>query len=49
MTSKEFNKVLAKYLTEGHMDCEDWEMMDEKQKFVIKRIDLARAYLKRQQ
>lgn len=49
MTSKEFNPVLAKYLTEGWITPEEHEAMDEMQKFVIKRIDLARAYIKRHQ
>jgi len=47
VTSKEFNPVLAKYLTEGFMSSEDYESTDMSQKDCIKKIDLARAFLKR--
>jgi hypothetical protein len=41
MKDREFNKVLDKYLTEGTMLSEDYENLDDLQKYVIQSLKRA--------
>jgi hypothetical protein len=47
MSEKEFNRVLEVYLTEGWMQSEEYEAMDDMQRYVVQAIKRARARIKR--
>lgn len=49
MPDKDFNRVLEKYLTEGYMDCEEYEAMNEIQVIIIQAIKRARKRIKAKQ
>lgn len=46
MDSKNFNRVLDKYLTEGIMLSEEYEMMEDEQKLIIQTIKRALKRIK---
>jgi molybdopterin biosynthesis enzyme MoaB len=49
MKPLDFNKILDKYLTEGTMTSEEYELLDDEQKLIIQTIKRAFARLNKRE
>lgn len=49
MTEDKFNEVIGRYVTDGTMDCEEYEVMDYRQKTIIQTLKRAFKRLKAKQ